>query len=154
VKRAALAVAALLCTAASAGAPPPDALHDPGQEAHAHRLFREVRCLVCQNESIDDSEAPLAADLRHLVRQKVAAGQPDGEIRAFLVRRYGEFVLLKPAFSPANAVLWLTPFLVVAGAGAAMLWTGRRRRGPAAETALTAAEEARVAALSRPGGAA
>jgi cytochrome c-type biogenesis protein CcmH len=154
VKRAALAVAALLCTAASVGAPPPDALRNPGEEAHAHRLFRDIRCLVCQNESIDDSEAPLAADLRRLVRQQVAAGRPDAQIRAYLVRRYGEFVLLKPAFSPANAVLWLTPFLVVIGGGAAMVWTGLRRRGIAAETALTAAEEARLAALSRSGGAA
>ncbi len=142
--RPALALAALLCIAAA----PAEALHDPAQEAHAHALFRQVRCLVCQNESIDDSEAPLAADLRDLVRRQVAAGRPDADIRAFLVRRYGEFVLLKPAFSPANALLWLTPFvIVVAGAGAIAL----RRRGPtggATEAPLDPAEEARLAALA------
>ena len=129
------------------GAPAPDALRDPAQEAHAHALFRQVRCLVCQNESIDDSEAPLAADLRHLIRGQVAAGRPDVDIRAFLVRRYGEFVLLKPAVSPANALLWLTPFLIVLGGAAALVLRGRR---PALlEPPLDTAEETRLAALAR-----
>ena len=144
LKRGLAALAALLCIAAA----PPDALRNPGQEAHAHVLFRQVRCLVCQNESIDDSEAPLAADLRHLIRQQVAAGRPDADIRAFLVKRYGEFVLLKPAFSPANALLWLTPFVIVLGGGAAI---ALRRRGEGtrpAEAPLDPAEEARLAALA------
>ncbi len=140
-----LAGAALLCIAAA----PAEALRDPVQEAHAHVLFRQVRCLVCQNESIDDSEAPLAADLRALVRQQVAAGRPDADIRAFLVKRYGEFVLLKPAFSPANALLWLTPFVIVLGGGATMALR-RRPAGSAAEAPLDAAEEARLATLAPP----
>jgi cytochrome c-type biogenesis protein CcmH len=154
VRRALLAAAAMACMGASAGAPPPDALRDPVQEAHAHRLFREVRCLVCQNESIDDSEAPLAGDLRQLIRSQVVQGRPDREIRAFLVRRYGEFVLLKPAFSLANALLWLTPFLVVAGGAATLTFRGLRPAPPGTETALSAAEEAQLAALSRDRGAA
>lgn len=154
MRRPLLALAALACTAASAGAPPPDALHDPGQEAHAHRLFRQVRCLVCQNESIDDSEAPLAADLRHLIRVQVAHGRSDGDIRGFLVRRYGEFVLLKPAFSLANAFLWLTPFAIVLGGGATLALRNRRGAASPPEDALSPAEEARLAALSGRGGAA
>ena len=147
-----LSLAAVLCVAA-AGAPPPDALPDPAQEAHAHLLFRQVRCLVCQNESIDDSEAPLAADLRHLIRQQVAHGRPDREIRAFLVRRYGEFVLLKPALSPANALLWLTPFLIVLGGGTALLRRGGRSGAALLDAPLDPAEEARLAQLTRPEGA-
>ncbi len=144
----AFALAALLCIAATPGAPPPDALADPGQEAHAHALFRQVRCLVCQNESIDDSEAPLAGDLRHLVRQQVAGGRSDAEIRAFLVRRYGEFVLLKPALSPANALLWLTPFVIVGAGGVALAMRGASRPGRIGEAPLDAAEEARLGALA------
>ena len=143
-----LALSALLCLAAT-GAPPPDALRDPAEEAHAHQLFRQVRCLVCQNESIDDSEAPLAGDLRRLIRAQVAQGRPDAEIRGFLVRRYGEFVLLKPAFSPANAVLWLTPFILVLGGGAVFLAKSRRPRVTWAEAPLDPAEEARLATLTR-----
>jgi cytochrome c-type biogenesis protein CcmH len=149
VKRVLVALAALLCAAASAGAPPPDALKDPAQEAHAHQLFRQVRCLVCQNESIDDSEAPLAADLRRLIRVQVAEGRSDSDVRAFLVRRYGEFVLLKPAFSPANALLWLTPFVIVLGGGAALAWRSRGGPALARDEALSPAEEARLAALTR-----
>nr|WP_174299986.1 cytochrome c-type biogenesis protein [Caulobacter sp. S45] len=137
-------MAALLCIAAA----PTEALRDPAQEAHAHVLFRQVRCLVCQNESIDDSEAPLAADLRALVRQQVAAGRADADIRAFLVKRYGEFVLLKPAFSAANALLWLTPFVIILGGGAAIGLRRRDERGRAAERPLDAVEEARLAVLA------
>ena len=140
--RAALVLLALNCIAAA----PPDALPNPAQEQHAHVLFRQVRCLVCQNESIDDSEAPLAGDLRHLIRQQVAAGRSDADVRAFLVARYGEFVLLKPPFSPANAALWLTPFVIV-GAGLAVL-AARRRRVPAAPEPLDATEEARLGVLT------
>ena len=137
-----LALLALACVAAA----PPDALRDPAQEAHAHVLFRQIRCLVCQNESIDDSEAPLAGDLRHLVRQQVAAGRSDADIRTFLVQRYGEFVLLKPPFSPANAALWLTPFVIVGGGLAVLAVRSRKPRTPL-EPPLDPAEEARLAAL-------
>lgn len=142
----------ILAAVASMGAAsdPSERLADPAGEARARHIFREVRCLVCQNESIDDSEAPLARDLRVIVREQITAGRSDAEIRAFLVERYGEFVLFRPPFSAGNAVLWLTPGLLLAlGAGAWLLLL-RRREGVAP---LTADEEARLAALGedRPG---
>ena len=112
------------CCGAAAG-DPADRLPDPAKEAHARALFRDIRCLVCQNESIDESDAPLAHDLRQLVRQQVAAGRSDAQIRAFLVSRYGQFVLLTPKASLGNAILWIGPLLVVV-AGAAALFTRRR----------------------------
>ena len=136
---------ALWLTAGAAG-DPADRLADPAREARARDLFREVRCLVCQNESIDDSEAELASDLRRIVRQQVAAGRTDAEVRSFLVARYGKFVLLKPPFDAGTALLWLTPFGVVAGAGL-LLW--RRRGGGGTDPAvpLSAEEEARLRQL-------
>ncbi len=109
-----------------------------------------VRCAAwCARTSPSTTaRRPLAADLRALVRQQVAAGRPDADIRAFLVKRYGEFVLLKPAFSPANALLWLTPFVIVLGGGGAI---ALRRRGEGLatpEAPLDPAEEARLAVLS------
>ena len=138
------AVMALALLAVPMAARAEDRLPDPAQEARAHALFRQVRCVVCQNESIDDSEADLAADLRGIVRSQVAAGRSDAQIRAFLTARYGEFVLLKPRFSTGNALLWLAPFAVVGG-GLAVLATRRRR--PALEPELTSDEQARLAAL-------
>lgn len=105
----ALAAVAMMGSASE----PTERLPDPAQEARARVLFKEVRCLVCQNESIDDSNAELAADLRRLVREEVKAGQSADQIRRSLVDRYGEFVLLKPAFSWGNAALWGAPVLVV-----------------------------------------
>jgi len=136
---------ALWLTAGAAG-DPADRLPDPAKEARARDLFREVRCLVCQNESIDDSEAELASDLRRIVRQQVAAGRTDAEVRGFLVERYGKFVLLKPPFDAGTALLWLTPFGVVAGAGA-LLWLRRGRGGAETTPPLTAEEEARLRQL-------
>ena len=117
--------ALILCTGAGS---PTDALPDAAQETRARALFREVRCLVCQNESIDDSEAALAGDLRQIVRQEVAAGKNDAEIKRFLTDRYGEFVLLKPSFAVGNAVLWVTPFAIVGLGAVGLLLVGRRRR--------------------------
>jgi cytochrome c-type biogenesis protein CcmH len=115
--------AGALCIAAAAD--PADRLPDPAQEARARHLFQDIRCLVCQNESIDDSEAELASDLRRTVREQVAAGRSDAEIKHYLVDRYGEFVLMTPAFSWTNLALWGGPFLVVVlGAG---LLVGRLR---------------------------
>jgi cytochrome c-type biogenesis protein CcmH len=129
------ALAAVLCMAAASD--PAERLKDPAQEARARALFQEVRCLVCQNESIDDSDAELAHDLRQIVREQVAAGRSDAAIRGFLVDRYGEFVLLKPAMSWGNAALWLAPLAVlVLGV---MLWFARLRNR-AAEADLTSAE--------------
>ena len=104
-------VAAVFCLGAASD--PAERLRDPAQEARARELFQEIRCLVCQNESIDDSNAELAQDLRRLVREQVSAGRSDGQIRDYLTDRYGEFVLLKPAFSWGNAALWAAPFLIV-----------------------------------------
>jgi cytochrome c-type biogenesis protein CcmH len=138
-----MALAAVLCLGAAA-ADPAERLADPHQEARARNLFRQVRCLVCQNESIDDSEADLAADLRRVVRQQVAQGRSDAQVRAFLIERYGEFVLFKPQFSPGNAVLWLTPFAIVGLGGALMIVF--RRRGGALEAPLSPEEVERLAA--------
>ena len=124
---------------------PSERLPDAAQEARARTLFKEVRCLVCQNESIDDSQAQLAGDLRLIVREQVKAGRSDAQIRDFLVERYGEFVLLKPRFSGGNAVLWLAPIGVLLMGG--VLMAGLLRRRPAPEPDLTEAEEERVRRL-------
>ncbi|WP_454714527.1 cytochrome c-type biogenesis protein [Caulobacter segnis] len=124
---------------------PSERLPDPTQEARARHLFKEVRCLVCQNESIDDSEAQLAGDLRQIVREQVKAGRSDAQVRAFLVERYGEFVLLKPAFSAGNAVLWLAPIGVLLVGGGLMFGLLRRREEQPVE--LSQDEEERVKRL-------
>jgi cytochrome c-type biogenesis protein CcmH len=129
-----------------AAAPDPgERLKDPAQEAQARHLFRQFRCLVCQNESIDDSDADLAHDLRQIIRQQVAQGRSDAQIKAFLVERYGEFILLEPSFSMGNAVLWLSPVLIVLAGGALFAW--RSRRPVVLEPDLSAAEEREVSAL-------
>ena len=138
----AAALAALSIAAASND--PAEQLKDPAREARARTLFREVRCLVCQNESIDDSEADLAEDLRKVVRAQVAAGRSDAEIKQYLVDRYGEFVLLKPSFSLGNALLWLTPFVLVFGGGAVLIL---RRRKPNPEPPLSGDEEQALKSL-------
>ncbi|ODT62669.1 MAG: cytochrome C [Phenylobacterium sp. SCN 69-14] len=143
MKRLLAIAAAVLCLAAASD--PAERLADPAQEARARVLFREVRCLVCQNESIDDSSAELAADLRRLVREEIKAGKSDGQIRAHLTDRYGEFVLLKPTFSWSNAALWGAPLLVVL-AGLGLLVANFRNRP--ADEALSPDEEAAVRRLS------
>ena len=139
-------VAAALFLLANAAADPADQLKIPAQEARARALFREIRCVVCQSESIDESDADIARDLRQLVRSEVAAGDSDQQIKASLVQRYGEFVLLQPRFSIGNAVLWLTPFVVVV-AGAGVILFRRRSRPDAAAEDLSESERARLAAL-------
>ena len=134
---------AIFCIAAASD--PSERLADPGEEARARAIFAEVRCLVCQNESIDDSQAELAGDLRKLVRDEIKAGRSDDQVRAYLVSRYGEFVLLKPAFSWGNAALWGAPFAVVV-MGLALLAANLRKRAPVVE--LSAAEAERLARLA------
>ncbi len=146
-KLAALGAMAVLLMGAAAN-DPSARLPDPAKEARARVLFREVRCLVCQNESIDDSEADLADDLRKVVRQQVAEGRTDAEVKRYLVYRYGEFVLLRPSFSVGNAVLWLTPFLIVLGGGAVLYLRSRRRAVPPAVEPLSGDEEAALKALN------
>src|SRR3954466_3334334 len=106
---------------------PDEIMADPAREARARDLSRELRCMVCQNQSIDDSEAPLARDLRLLVRERIAAGDSNAQVLDFLVARYGEFVLLKPRFEPQTLPLWLLPPLALAGGGL-VLWIQSRRR--------------------------
>src|SRR6185437_7262778 len=102
----------LLFISAALAAPAPESLPNPAQEAHARVLQKEFRCLVCQGESIDESGAPLAADLRRLIREHIARGESDAQIRQYLVSRYGEFILMKPPVEPDTYALWLAPFAV------------------------------------------
>jgi cytochrome c-type biogenesis protein CcmH len=143
-------VLALLGLSAAHAVLPDEVMSDPAREARARNLSRELRCMVCQNQSIDDSEAPLARDLRLLVRERIAAGDSDGQVVDFLVARYGEFVLLKPRFERQTLLLWLVPPLLLIGGGLA-LWLHIRRRfgreSVAAVAPLTADEEARLSAL-------
>jgi cytochrome c-type biogenesis protein CcmH len=130
---------------------PDEIMADPIKESRARDLSRELRCMVCQNQSIDDSEAPLARDLRLLVRERIAAGDGDAEVMDFLVARYGEFVLLKPRLKSHTLLLWLLPPFALAGGGLA-LWMHNRRRtksaaGEGASFKLSADEEARLERL-------
>jgi cytochrome c-type biogenesis protein CcmH len=126
-------------------------LADPALEARARNLSRDLRCLVCQNQSIDDSEAPLAHDLRVIVRERLKVGDTDKQVVDFLVARYGEFVLLKPRLSWHTLALWgAPPAVVLLGIGMLFVAHRRRRGGLAQEGAnLTSAEEARLAELLR-----
>ncbi len=153
-----LAVALALLLAAVAplrAVEPKEMLANPILEARARALSKDLRCMVCQNQSIDDSDAPLAHDLRVLVRERLKAGDSDAQVLDFLVARYGEFVLLKPPLSWQTAALWgLPPALLVIGIATIVIVLRRHRAAPLAETAnLTAAEEARLAKLMREEGA-
>jgi cytochrome c-type biogenesis protein CcmH len=154
VKRVLWFVLAIGLTAVSAAyaVQPDEIMSDSVKEARARDLSRELRCMVCQNQSIDDSEAPLARDLRLLVRERIAAGDSDAQVIDFLVARYGEFVLLKPRLNSHTWLLWLVPPLVLAGGGVA-LWVNNRRRSKsgsmqdAQAAELTPEEEAKLLAL-------
>ncbi len=125
---------------------PDEVMKDPALEARARALSSELRCLVCQNESIDDSEAPLARDIRLLIRERIGKGESNDAVRDYLVSRYGDFILLKPPFKPETLLLWMSPVLVLGlGAGAALF---AHRRAPSVTPRLTAEEEARLAALT------
>lgn len=144
---------ALLALVLMAGAPLPpqpiqdQPLTDTAQEARAQALHQSLRCVVCQNESIAESDAVLAADLRQVVRERVAAGDTDEQVRAYMVARYGDFVLLKPPFEDATWLLWLGPFAVVLiGALAVAAYLRRRRQTPEAEP-LSTEEQARLDAI-------
>ncbi|MFO1109149.1 MAG: cytochrome c-type biogenesis protein [Bradyrhizobium sp.] len=148
-----LALAAAVMAAWPARAVQPDEIMaDPIKEARARELSKELRCMVCQNQSIDDSDAPLARDLRLLVRERISSGDTDSQVIDFLVARYGEFVLLKPRFNPHTMLLWLLPPLALMGGGVA-LWVYSERRRRAAVLAdesllkLSPEEEARLEKL-------
>jgi cytochrome c-type biogenesis protein CcmH len=123
-------------------------LSDPALEQRARDLSREIRCVVCQSQSVADSDADIARDMRGLIREQIAAGKSDQEIRDYLVARYGDFVLFEPPFKSTTYVLWIGPFalLVLALLGVG-LYFRRRAVAPAKVAALSAAEQARVAAL-------
>ncbi|MBL8707641.1 MAG: cytochrome c-type biogenesis protein CcmH [Rhodospirillaceae bacterium] len=120
-------------------------LSDPALEVRARNLMREVRCVVCQAQSIGESDAGIAVDLRHLIRAQVAAGASDDQIRQFLVDRYGDFILFKPPFKAETAVLWIGPFVVLLTGFGLLVWFFRRRRTIAAPAALDPEETRRVA---------
>lgn len=128
---------------------PDELLADPVLEARAREISKEVRCLVCRNESIDDSHASLARDLRILVRERLAAGDSDDEVRQFLVERFGEYVLLKPAFSTGNALLWLFgPLAFLLGLGVIVRYLQKQQpRGASGPRPLTEDERKELASL-------
>lgn len=141
-------VLALLACHPALAVQPDEVLKDPVLEARARVLSRELRCMVCQNQSIDDSEAPLARDLRILVRERLTAGDSDPQVIDFLVARYGEFVLLKPRFEWHTAVLWLTPVAaLILGAIGLVAALRRRRIAPSGFAPLSPDEERRLAEM-------
>ncbi|MEE7504564.1 cytochrome c-type biogenesis protein [Methylobacterium mesophilicum] len=145
--RPALAALALLAALPAHAVQPDEVLKDPVLEHRAREISAELRCLVCQNQSIDDSDAPLAKDLRLIVRERLEKGDSDTAVLDYVVARYGEFVLLRPVFALHTLLLWLTPVLAVLLGGLG-IWRLARRR-PATARNLSAAEEAEVAALLR-----
>ncbi len=125
-------IAALALGGPAVAVQPDEVLKDPALEKRARDISAGLRCLVCQNQSIDDSDAQLAKDLRVLVRERLVAGDTDAQVRDFLVERYGEFVLLKPTFGTHTLLLWLTPALVLVLGGIGAYAAMRRRQKPAA----------------------
>jgi cytochrome c-type biogenesis protein CcmH len=126
---------------------PNERLADPAKEALAREIGRELRCLVCQNQSIEDSDAPLARDLRRLVRERVADGEDQATVIRFVHQRYGDFVLLRPPITAATMLLWATPVLAVGGGIVVIMF--RRRRAMAEAAALSPEEARRLAELDR-----
>jgi cytochrome c-type biogenesis protein CcmH len=143
-----LALLALMLLAPAAFAvEPSERLADPALEARARTLSEQLRCLVCQNETIDESGAPLAHDLRVLLRERIAAGDSDAQAVKYLTDRYGDFVLLKPPVVPATYVLWFGPIAVLLLAGVGALLYLRRRRAATPVPPLSAAEQRRIERL-------
>jgi cytochrome c-type biogenesis protein CcmH len=138
----------LLLAAPALAVQPDERLADPALEARARALSRELRCIVCQNESIDDSNATLAKDIRVLLRERLSAGDSDAQAKAFLVARYGDFVLLRPPVRTETWLLWYGPFALLA-LGAAVAFAALRRRRPVPPAPLTPEEQARLDALLR-----
>ncbi len=122
---AAMALTVALGAGVAAAVEPDEMLSDPSLEARAQHISKELRCVVCQNQNIDDSAAPLARDMRLMVRERLSAGDSDEQAKAFLVARYGNFVLLRPPFQPNTWALWLGPFAILGVAGAALVFASR-----------------------------
>ncbi len=141
-----LALAGILLATAALAVQPDELLKDPTQEARARELSSELRCLVCQNQSIDDSDASLARDIRILIRERISAGESQAQVKDFLVSRYGDFILLKPPFKPETLALWLAaPVTFVLGALAIIFAARRRAPKPAP---LSVDEERRLGELA------
>lgn len=141
-----------LCLAALTGpalaVEPSEMFDDPQKEQRARQLFEQLRCVVCQNQSIDESNADVAADMREVIRRKMNAGATNAEIKTYLTDRYGDFVLLKPPMKPATYALWFGPAVVVAvGAIGIGVYFRRRQRAKVAGSGLSAAEERRLQEL-------
>ncbi|WP_156255632.1 cytochrome c-type biogenesis protein [Sandarakinorhabdus oryzae] len=146
MKRAFLALALMLATPAAAVLPD-EMLPDAAQEARARAISKDLRCVVCQNQSIDDSDAPLARDLRLLVREQIAKGKSDADVRDYVVQRYGNFVLLKPPVEGDTLLLWAGPFaILLLGAAGLIAW---QRRAPVATPDSAPLSEAERAELDR-----
>lgn len=147
-----LTALALLSAAPSFAVQPDEMLADPALEARARAISEGLRCLVCRNENIDDSNAGLAKDLRLLVRERIMAGDSDDQVVAYLVDRYGEYVLLNPTARGANMILWIAgPAALLLGLGGAALYLRRRRGAPeAAVTPLSDEETKRLAEILKP----
>jgi cytochrome c-type biogenesis protein CcmH len=149
---AALALLALLTAGPARAVQPDEVLNDPALEQRARVISRELRCMVCQNQSIDDSDAPLARDLRILVRERLTAGDSNRQVFDFLVARYGDFVLLKPRFTTYTLLLWLLPPALLLGGASFLLAIVRRRRRAVSvpvnpERPLTSAEQLKLQQL-------
>ncbi|MBX5157233.1 MULTISPECIES: cytochrome c-type biogenesis protein [unclassified Rhizobium] len=147
MRRLLLALALVLMAAPAFAVNPDEVLADPALEARARGLSAELRCMVCQNQSIDDSNADLAKDLRLLVRERITDGDSDDEVLNYIVSRYGEFVLLKPRFSMKTSLLWGAPALLVLAGGLSLLVFARRRAGKPTGSKLTADEQAKLSEL-------
>ncbi|MGO8021392.1 cytochrome c-type biogenesis protein [Rhizobium leguminosarum] len=147
MRRLLLAVVLLLMAAPALAVNPDEVLTDPALEARARALSAELRCMVCQNQSIDDSNADLAKDLRLLVRERITDGDSDEAVLTYIVSRYGEFVLLKPRVSMKTVLLWGAPVLLVLAGGLSLLVFARRRAGKPTGSKLTADEQARLSEL-------
>lgn len=147
--KAALCLALVLLALPTRAVEPSEMLANPALESRARDIGRNLRCVVCQNQSIDDSAAEVARDMRRAVRERLVAGDGDDQVFAFMVARYGDYVLLRPPFKPATLVLWLGGPLLLLVAGGALLIAARRRRARpvAAPVPLAEEERARIAAL-------
>ena len=145
-------LAALLSPGAALAVQPDEILKDPALEARARNLSQELRCMVCQNQSIDDSEAPLARDLRLLVRERLTQGDSDRQVMKFLVDRYGAFVLLKPPVELNTLLLWsVAPVVLLIGIFGLVVMARRRKTVSVAEVALSGDEQHRLASMIKPG---
>jgi cytochrome c-type biogenesis protein CcmH len=149
VLRIAVAAALLACAMPAQAVQPDEILADPRLETRARELSRELRCMVCQNQSIDDSDAPLARDLRLLVRERLKTGDSNAQVLDFLVARYGEFVLLRPRVAWNTLLLWMAPVLVLLTGVIGALAAFRRRARNAAPASLDPAEERRLREILR-----